>query len=118
MYVEEPNWVIATCLCVHHPNANITSLGVHIMDHSTEQACQYRRVPAMLVYSFSKAWSAANGSDNNIFLFFGSWAQNTHFGGLIKNGMLKDAILDRLVSHPDQNFSYKRLAGSHAFDDV
>lgn len=105
-------------LCVHHPDANTTWLGVHIMDHSTEWACQYCRVLVTLICSFSKTRLAANGSDNNIFWFFFSWAQNTHFGGLIKNEVLTDAILHRIVSHPDHNFSYKRLAGSHAFDDA
>lgn len=45
------------------------------------------------------------------FLGFFLWAENTDLGGFIKNGMLKDAILHRIFSHPGQEFSScKRLA--------
>jgi len=57
-------------LLVHHPNANTTWLGQHVMAHPTERAWHNCRVPAVLIRSSSQTWLAANGSDNNIFSVF------------------------------------------------
>lgn len=48
-------------LHVHCPNAKATWLGVHIMDHATEQAGHYCRLSAVLAHSSSQICLAAKG---------------------------------------------------------
>lgn len=95
-------------LYVHCPNADTRWLDVHIMDHATEQAWHYCRVPTVLIHSPSQIWLAAKGSDNNIF----SGIFMSRHGVPILVSSLKMACM-RIVSHSGQDFffSCKRLAG-------
>lgn len=93
-------------LYVHCPNANTIWLGVHIMDHATEEAWNCCRVPAVLIHSSSQIWLSAKGSDNNTFF--------PHRRGIpLLQSSLKLACL-RIVSHPSQDF-YFHIRGWQVF---
>lgn len=102
---ERTERVNTTSLVCPLLNANTAWLGVHIMDHATEQAWHYCRVPTVLIHSSSQIWLAAKGSDNNIF----SGGFSHKHGVQILVSSFKMACM--IVSHPGRDFfSCKRLA--------
>lgn len=98
-------------LHVRCPSASTTWLGVHIMDHTTEQA--WTVAESLLCWYILLPKSDWLQGAQIIICFF------LHRHGIpLLVSSLKIACL-RIVSHPGQDiFSYKRLAGVHACGDV